>query len=28
LEQIDNTIWVGQKGGVSIFNLKGKFLNN
>ena len=28
LAQIDNKIWVGQKGGVSILNLKGRFLNN
>jgi ligand-binding sensor domain-containing protein len=28
LKQIDNEIWVGQKGGVSIFSLKGQFRRN
>lgn len=28
LEQIENKIWVGQKGGVSVFNLRGAHLYN
>lgn len=28
LKQIDNKIWVGQKGGISVFNLNGGFLVN
>ncbi len=28
LKQIDNKIWVGQKGGVSLFDLRGRHLSN
>lgn len=28
LEQIENEIWIGQKGGVTVFNLDGKFRKN